>query len=213
MKKRGQEGCWGQGWSQRSFFDNALKGTICERNWYEGNNGALGAHESRPTNTHLHTHYTEPAPALLGFDESIDFWCQSHGGNDHANACIRSNLNILSLYFPVQYNLCRNFEWQMCAAAGKLPGQGGPTIRFAHAPGALEVNGGPHPLGSCNGYHPSGCGEHGYASSDIFYLEACVYAVVCSNGDEIFALKDGEDWHCRVSSTGFAMLKEWLLMS
>lgn len=50
--------------------------------------------------------YTADAPALFGFDETIDEYCSSHpkengdyeGGHGHANNCIRSNLNILSLY-------------------------------------------------------------------------------------------------------------------
>jgi hypothetical protein len=42
----------------------------------------------------------------------------SHLPQDHAGSCLNSNHNILSLYGKrVQYNLCRNLEWQAHAHA------------------------------------------------------------------------------------------------
>ena len=61
-------------------------------------------------------------------------------------------------------------EWQICAAKGALPGQLSSTIRFAYAPKNLEPEGGLKPIGSCDGYTPAGCGDQGYASSDIYYV-------------------------------------------
>jgi len=209
VRPHGMPGCWGD--DPQTFFADAERGATCARNWYEGNRGPLGFADKGPTSLDIWPHFTRKAPALLGFDEDIDNWCHPNGGDDHGASCVRSNLNILSLYWPARYNICRNLEWMTCAARGELPGQGDNTVRFASRPGFLEVQGGAHPLGSCTGYHPMGCWDMGYASSDIFYLESCIFATICSNGDEIFHLKEGEDWQCNLSSEGFTRLKDWLL--
>lgn len=210
MRQGHQQGCWGD--DPHSFFLNAMNGQTCGRNWFEGNQGPLGWADRNPTMLDRWPHYTAPAPALLGFDESIDAVCASrNGGFDHGAACVRANYNILSLYWPAQYNVCRNLEWMLCAAMGRLHGQQGNTIRFAYAPGKLETKGGPHPLGSCTGYHPEGCWDRGYASSDIFYLESCIFSTICRNGDEIFRVQEGEDWRCDLSSDGYKQMKRWLL--
>lgn len=207
---RGEPGCWGD--DPSSFFRNALNGESCERNWYEGNQGPLGFGNGGPSKDWVWPHFTRAAPALFGFDENIDGWCNSRGGDDHAPACVRKNLNILSLYWPAQYNVCRNYEWQLCAVQGLLPGQQGVnTIKFAFSPGALQPHGDWNSLGSCSGWHPRGCGDDGYASSDIFYLEACMFAVICSNGREVFRLNEMESWNCQLSHEGIAKLEQWLL--
>jgi hypothetical protein len=99
---------------------------------------------------------------------------------------------------------------RVCGAKGTLPGQGGHpgNIRFAHAPGALEPSEGARPIGSCTGYHPAGCGEVGYASSDIFYLEVCVYSLMCRNRHELFELQVGETWQCEMEWHGFQRLRD-----
>lgn len=205
------EGCWGSS-DADAFWEDALNGSTCSRNWYEGNPGALGQRDGGPTQEWVHPHFEEPfAPALLGFDENIDGWCHGNAGNTHAAACIRANRNILSLYWPVQYNVCRNFEWQLCAAQGLLPGQGDNRMRFAFAPKNLELRTGMRPLGSCTGYHPRGCHDVGYASSDIFYLETCIYATICSNGHELFELEENQDWSCILDLDGYARLKAWMV--
>lgn len=90
-----------------TFFEEASAGTHCDSNWYEGNSGDLGKHDYRTT-------FAKEAPALLGFDETIDKACSNHDGQ-HAKSCIRASKNILSLYGDrVPYNLCRNLEWQAC---------------------------------------------------------------------------------------------------
>lgn len=61
---------------------------------------------------------------------------------------------------------------------GRLPGQGGKTIRFAIEPSSLQPDQGEKPIGSCTGYTPAGCGNEGYASSDIYYMEVRVVLVV-----------------------------------
>jgi hypothetical protein len=131
--------------SSSSYFAAAFSGRHCDSNWYEGNLLPLGDGNTRPR-------FAEPAPALFGFDETIDGFCWDHtprwwnddqGGYDHAKQCVLKNLNILSLYgFSTPYNLCRNLEWQLCAAMGKLPGQRSRTILFSLPPNQLDTN--PH---------------------------------------------------------------------
>lgn len=126
IRNHGDRGCWdNDGGNGYSFFDDAWWGRSCARNWYTGNGGNLGQPTGGPTKADSNPHFSGDAPALLGFDEAIDEVCGGNG-NDHAQSCIRRNVNILSLYgSQVPYNICRNTEWQICAAKGTLPGQGG----------------------------------------------------------------------------------------
>ena len=175
-----------------------------------------------PSRGWVEPHFTSSAPALLGFDESIDAFCRarhgygSFGPNAHAETCVRANHNILSLYGrdrdgTHRYNTCRNLEWMVCAAKGTLPGQDSRIIRFAYAPNRLEPTTGHQPIGSCTGYHPAGCGRIGYASSDIFYLEACIYSIMCSNHEALFRLRPGEDWQCEMDWEGYQQVRDWVL--
>ena len=76
---------------------------------------------------------------------------------------------------------------------------------------SLRPYGGWKPLGDCNGWHPRGCHNRGYASSDIFFLEVCILSTICSNGAELFNLEENEDWQCVLDDGGYQQLKEWLL--
>eukprot|EP00966_Prymnesium_polylepis_P238654 5519330-Prymnesium_polylepis.3 len=73
----GSEACWAVARTVRqkepqpaaTYFDEVLSGAHCGSNWYEGNPGALGRQDAQPA-------FSGPlAPALLGFDESIDDFC------------------------------------------------------------------------------------------------------------------------------------------
>ena len=93
--------------------------------------------------------------------------------------CVRGNYNILSLYGDrVPYNICRNLEWQVCAAKGLLPGQGSEAIKFGYQPSKLRPDGGlGKPLGQCHGWVPEEAptGDiYGFATDDVFYLEVPV---------------------------------------
>lgn len=192
-----------------TFFQSTHAGQYCRTNWYEGNWGALG------WENHIQ-HFKKDAPALLGFDEDIDWFCQRHDGCSHAECCVQTNNNILSLYGDrMPYNICRNLEWQVCAAKGMLPGQRTPTIRFARAPRTLAPDGSTgKPLGKCHGWvppdRPTG-GLYGYATDDIFYLEVCLYNQICSNGDELFRLDPGDAFVCAYSADRFLELEQILL--
>jgi hypothetical protein len=75
--------------------------------------GDLGDMNRRPR-------FSGQAPALLGFDETIDDFCvadhryHSNGYYDdwsHAGKCANSNNNILALWGNrLTYNMCRNLE-------------------------------------------------------------------------------------------------------
>lgn len=214
MRRNNGWACWGdrqQGWK---YFDDTWWGRPCERNWYTGNGGQLGEPNGGPAHKWVWPHFTKrQAPALLGFDESIDNYCARHGGQgQHAVACVQANVNILSLYGNrIPYNICRNVEWQVCAAKGTLPGQGGRTMRFAYAPKNLEPESGSKPIGTCEGYMPAGCGNRGYASSDIYYMEACTYSMICENRDEFWKLDADEDFVCKLSWQGWSQMRDFLL--
>ena len=78
--------------------------------------------------------------------------------------CAAASFNILTLnggLYP--YNICRNLEWQLCAAQGKLLNQHGVT-KFAQPPNTLDPSGqtSGRPLGKCNGHVPDDDEPHGY---------------------------------------------------
>jgi len=188
------------------YFEQLHSGQHCNTNWYEGNAGLLGLPHIIPTFAHH-------APALLGFDEAIDEYCNSKGGTGgHAEACIQASLNILSLYGNrVPYNICRNYEWLVCSALGKLPGQGSKTIIFSEAPSALDFTRSPR-LGHCSGWSPIDCqGQNGYATDSIFFLEVCLYSQICANGHELFELKVGQPWQCEFDDEAFWELPRILM--
>ena len=225
VRKRGDPGCWGNNGIQ--YFDDAWWGRSCEQNWYTGTPGQIGEwNKGGPADKNVWPHFTQLAPALLGFDESIDEYCGKRGsGYQHSEICVNANVNILSLYGDrIPYNTCRNIEWQICAAKGTLPGQGGPWkkgyeerirensfIRFAYAPKRLTPVSGDRPLGNCAGWAPKGCGRQGYASSDIFYMEACIFDAICANRASLWDLEEGEDWACQLEFEGFLQLRDRVL--
>lgn len=223
----GSEDCWlwtqqGHAQSADAYFDDTWRGAHCANNWYAGNPGIK---QPPPV--------TADAPALFGFDHTIDQFCgdrpkDNNGfehGNAHANNCIRSNLNILSLY-DGNYNICRNLEWMMCAAQGALPGQRTPTILFSFAPRDLSTHGpdasSSIPLylqsrafGQCGGFreaHHGPCDpvHDGYATDDIFFLETCLFHQLCTNGADLFTLRVGEPFYCTLNEARFRDLETWL---
>jgi len=198
-----------------SYFDNVLSGGSCDTNWYEGNYGRLGEADGRAVFS------SAAAPALLGFDEGIDASCRASAPGyakdwTHATRCVAANVNILSLYGNrVPYNICRNLEWQTCAAKGMLPGQGTPAIRFATAPSSLDPAGATgKPLGQCKGWVPSTPptgGVYGFATDDVFFLEVCLFNELCYNGHELFTLAEGEEFICKFDENGLRELQGILL--
>ena len=205
------------------FFSETLKGAACKSNWFEGNVGRLGNVGQPPK-------FAEDAAALVGFDESIDAYCAAEVGKldkylrlRHAERCVKANLNILSLFGSrVPYNVCRNLEWQTCAAQGRLPGQGSAGIRFAKAPRTLDATGSSgKPLDGCCGWLPNSTlppwstahrqHAYGFATDDVFFLEVCVFNQVCRNREDLFTLNAGDTFHCDFSEEYFHDLQGILL--
>ena len=228
-----QEGCWdrhreyNKDWMNPDwYFDATIKGYVCGENWFEGNTDP----EPDPMHPEVEVpqignafqppHFDTWAPALFGFDEDIEQYCANergrpwdipHGGLNHGRYCVYANQNILSLYGKrIPYNVCRNLEWQVCAAKGWLPSQGNTGIRFATAPNSLHTHGW-KPFGKCGGWTPTGKCDGGYATDDIFFLEVCLLNQICVNGHELFELKVGQPFYCQFDDARFIELKEILL--
>ena len=199
--------------SPSAFFTSVLNGSLCRSNWYEGNVGNFGVPGR------LVDYGVNDAFPLLGFDEAIDTYCLArvaHGYERdyrHAERCVAAKLNILNIFGErLPYNLCRNLEWQMCAARGLLPGQRSLAMRFATAPSTLDVSG-TKPLGQCHGWKPykKPSTGYGYATDDIFFLETCLFNQVCTNGADLFNLQVGQAFVCDFSHARFKELQDLLL--
>ena len=111
---------------------------------------------------------------------------------------------------PVADSICRNLEWQVCAAKGELPGQVNPHIVFATAPNSLVLDSGHQPLDRCGGWVPPKVrrkGAVGWANDDIYFLEVCLFNQICSNGPDLFRLGVGEQFTCDFSTDGFDELR------
>ena len=202
---------WGpQGWSKRSTgapmcgfsWDGALSGRGCNSNWY------FGILARTPT----YPRPDEPAPALLGFDETIYGYCSSKNHQSEtpfnqdnaglAHRCVQAQQNVLR--HMGGWNMCVNLQWQTCALQGRLPGQRSKVLQFSIAPRALDVGIFDHPAG-CVG----GC-ANGYAISDVYFAEICVYSHVCRNRDRLFALDYGDPFECDFDESAFKQLQGWL---
>lgn len=202
---RGGDSCWNwQGGGASSFFDDALEGRTCDRNWLEG---ALGGHEDRL--------FQKPSPALLGFDESIVELCSAllgvdpwEGGQDLniklADRCHRAKRNVLRL-MTGSWTMCQNLEWQLCALQGKLPGQGGEAVEFATRPRDVQLewwqNPSMHPTYPCqsNGW----CDPGAFTVGDVFFAEIMVAYQICSNGKDILELEIDEQFHCQLDRSKY----------
>ena len=85
-------------------------------------------------------------------------------------------------------------------------------MRFAIQPNTLNADFNGWTLGTCGGFTPEGkefChSQQGYATDDIFFLETCVYSILCE--EDIFALREDEDFYCTVTDRRLANLR-WML--
>ena len=77
-------------------------------------------------------------------------------------------------------------------------------------PPVSQVTGGDFSLGSCRAYAPRGCTQ-GYASSDVFFLETCVFDAMCSNRESMWKIRAGEHWHCDMEWDGYERLGRLVL--
>ena len=201
-QRRGGTGdtCIGRGWPPFDL-EGALAGRGCERNWLEG--------------THDRPVFPRPAPALLGFDETIYAFCSAELGeaegpywgdnNALAARCVDANENVLRVMGG--WNMCVNLMWQTCAVKGLLHGQGPQRhLRFSIAPRDLDVRLFDNPPKGCvNG----GC-DRGYAVSDVYYAEICVLSHICKNREQLFQLDVGQNFVCDLDEGGYRGLRQML---
>ena len=208
-REPGERGCWTR-LGGRSFFDEVLSGSRCDRNWLEG---AVGGEKDRPR-------FTSGAPALLGFDSTIWEFCSNSlgknlggfGQKELGSRCVHSNNNILRILAGSWgWNMCQNFAWQLCAATGKLPGQDSRrSLRFASAPKTLTIQEWEQPTSwPCE----HGCPEGKYSVGDVFYTELAVYRTICKNAGELFRLDVGAAMTCELDVDAYWDLVESLLSS
>ena len=202
-RARGEKACFESGWSKyfESGFEGALRGEGCDKNWMQG--------------THDWPHYPRPAPALLGFDETIYAYCSAVNGQKEgpffqfnvelARRCVQANQNVLRVLSG--WNMCTNLAWQFCAMKGLLHGQRNRQMRFSIAPKNLDVNTFRNPPQCENDRNHC---AHTYAISDVYYAEVCVVSHVCRNRARLFSLEVGELFECDIDEGAFRELRELL---
>ena len=200
---------WSEGQDPHVYFDEVEAGANCRStDWYAGSSEDDNRGDIRD----------DEAFALLGFDRQIEEYCFDLAGDRDSAECDRANAHILQLLGgPVRWNICRNVEWQICAAKGLLSRkQSTRHIRFAFQPNDLFLGGSDESLtfGVCGGVHPENCDsddEPGFGNDDVFFLEVCIYNQVCLNGAELFRLDDHEEFVCDFSPGRWHALRDLLL--
>jgi len=204
QRQRGSEGCWARRGGLR-FFDEALAGNSCDRNWLQG---AVGFASDRP--------FFEPSPALLGFDETINEFCSWQIGldpwdrgdlnNKIARRCREARRNVLRV-LTGGWDMCTNLEWQLCALKGLLPAQGSAHISFATPPAELKeqwfTNPSTHPTWPCS--PNGGCPPlaHTYTVGDVYFAEVALAYKFCTNRADLFGLVPGELIVCQFDETAY----------
>ena len=189
----GEPGCLGQTAElRRAFFADVLSGSSCDQDFYAGYSG-------------FPEYGADVAPALVGFDFSMLEYClRALGQARHvwwasprqiASTCIAANSNVFKPKWG--WSMCNNLRWQLCAAQGLLHGQNGQNgVRFTPAPSTLRLNGENPPK------RPGGRGVS-FGDVDVYYLEVCIFAQVCSNGADIFGLVEGQIFNCQLDEALF----------
>lgn len=67
------------------------------------------------------------------------------------------------------------------------------------------------PFGHCSGYKDHDCNDwDSFANDDIFYLEVCIFSMVCKNSKHLFEIDVGEPFLCEVSQEGFDLIQRFL---
>lgn len=159
-------------------------GAMCDRNWYEGSRGC-GSQGVLPR-------FGADGPALLGHDSEIIRTCNQLVGCGRSRdapapqTCIHANVRILALFGRnPSYNMCRNLEWVVCAAQGKLAGQAKAHLLFDPAPSSLLTA----PLWA-------DALTSAYSMRSVYYLETCILATLCANSEALFSVGPHEPFVC-----------------
>ena len=190
-----------------TFFTDLWAGVGCSQDRFNDRSRGGPAAGAMP--------FTAAAPALFGVDdESLFAYCSASSGREErpsllsrdeltaevSGRCRAANENVLVQGYD--WNACRNLHWQMCAAQGKLPGQGGAEIHFAVAPHNLDVGTFRRP------------GQHyertigAFQKSDVYFLQICTLAHICKNGADLFGLFQGQIFMCDLDEDAFFELEQ-----
>lgn len=184
-----------------SWIADMRAGAMCDRNWHESSPGC----ESQA----VEANFTADGPALLGFDPNIIRTCNELVGCGHsrdapsAQTCIHANVRILALSGRnPSYNLCRNLEWVVCAAAGRLRGQQRAELVFDPPPAALST-----------ALLWADARTTAYSMKSVYFLETCMLAALCANRATLFALGRLQPFVCRFDATLLSPLVHSLVAS
>ncbi|KAG8459681.1 hypothetical protein KFE25_003133 [Diacronema lutheri] len=176
-------------------------GDVCMRNWFQ-DTANCSADALVPN---FVTDDAVGAPALLGTDYGIDARCRwwtfppagapawrmrkavrSKGANKQR--CVLAGYNVLSLYGSrPRYNLCRNLEWVVCAARGRLHKQ--PAARLVFDPPPREL--------TLEVTLPFEGDDNRYPPRYVYLVEVCALTQLCDNGAQLFELALLEPFVCR----------------
>ena len=100
--------------------------------------------------------------------------------------------------------MCNNLRWQLCASQGLLRGQNGQNgVRFTPAPSTLRLDGESPPK------RRGGSGV-AFGDADVYYLEVCIFAMICGNGADIFGLEEGQIFNCQLDEAMFTEFQAML---
>lgn len=199
----GEPGCWGNNDGQ-AFFQSVFNGDGCNVNWFEGVRGEVGEKDSRPA-------FKRAAPALIGDDAAVFAWCSQviheptvfnanegvEFNQELARRCEEASENIFRRQVPGA-NMCLNFRWLVCAAQGKLPGQGAQAIEFASAPNEMDLRVYDDPARG-NGWWKKPHESH-YSATDVQFAEICILQKLCARRDQLFLLEAGDPFTCVLDS-------------
>ena len=162
LRRPGMEAaCWGRGAAAgRAFFERMWRGDGCARDWMTKRvNRRVGFNPS-----------WGGARALLGRDSAVRWVCANphwkNPGGSFVDACIVHNLQVLQIG-EFEWNVCKNMEWQLCAAHHRLPGQLEAGIAFATLPASLNLA------------HGMGRSAGSYVTDEIFFIEVCFRGSQC----------------------------------
>merc|ERR1711998_166742 len=199
--------CWASRGGADTFFADALSGKNCDKNWLDG---FMGGPDSRP-------YWTSTSPPLFGFEGSLYKHCkaklgetgyvdepgnvivegQMSSGKALAETCFKAGFNILRL--ALGWDMCMNFEWEMCALQGKLPGQKDSTIRFAAPPRMMQ-----------KGYWSHPAKDRQALSDDVTFAEVFIMYTLCANRADLFTVNAVEPFNCNVDAVAYKVFTEKL---
>ena len=187
-RRPGTAACWdpGQRGEGERYFSRAALGADClNASWFHRASTSSRGNDEQAT--------ARRNPALLGFMPSIKRLCMSSSRiapevlrrtdryKQLALACESASYNILLLWRngARRWSMCRNFEWLVCAARGKLPQQHSNEIVFANAPSTLRMG---------QIWRMMDIGS--FSGQIVYHAEVCLLSSMCDNGAELF----GSSW-------------------